>query len=226
MVTMNGLYLIGLLVVAGASEDTPAQRADGLPPVGPVPFFHEARALSPAEIQAMTGVTWREGCPVGPSDLRLVGVVHWTGGGRVAWGQVVVAASAVAPVIDAMKSAYEEGFVIERMQPMVNYNGDDRASMADNNTSAFNCRESTGGGGWSAHALGVALDVNPVQNPYVRGELVLPPAGVAHLDRTHLEPGMLHASSALVKVLGAHGWGWGGKWRSLKDYQHLSATGR
>ena len=99
--------------------------------------------------------------------------------------------------------------------------------MAADNTSAFNCRYAVASGPrrWSVHAYGQAIDVNPVENPYVFGRRVLPPAGRWYLDRAASRPGMAVAGGALVQAFAAVGWGWGGRW-SPPDYQHFSATGR
>jgi len=99
--------------------------------------------------------------------------------------------------------------------------------MAANNTSAFNCRAVTGGSAWSQHSYGWAIDINPVQNPYVTSSgTVLPPAGAQYVDRSQKAKGMIRAGDVVVKAFAAIGWGWGGYWSSTKDYQHFSATGR
>jgi hypothetical protein len=97
--------------------------------------------------------------------------------------------------------------------------------MAADNTSAFNCRAVTGGTGWSAHSYGTAVDVDPLENPYVHGSIVAPPAGAAYLDRSNNRPGMLLHGDAVVRGFAAVGWSWGGDYTSLKDYQHFSASG-
>jgi hypothetical protein len=99
--------------------------------------------------------------------------------------------------------------------------------MAADNTSAFNCRHAvaTGPRRWSSHAYGAAIDVNPLENPYVRAGKVLPPRGRAYVDRTLTEPGMIHPGDEVVRAFRTIGWKWGGSWSSLKDYQHFSATG-
>jgi poly-gamma-glutamate synthesis protein (capsule biosynthesis protein) len=91
--------------------------------------------------------------------------------------------------------------------------------------SAFNCRQVTGGTRYSEHSYGWAIDINPVQNPYVNGSTVLPPAGRDHLDRSPA-PGRITANDAVVQAFAGIGWSWGGYWTSLKDYQHFSATNR
>ena len=92
--------------------------------------------------------------------------------------------------------------------------------------SAFNCRRVAGTSRWSEHAYGRAIDVNPVQNPYVAGGHVSPSAGRRYADRARRAPGMIHAGDAVVRAFGGARWRWGGAWRGARDYQHLSASGR
>jgi hypothetical protein len=98
--------------------------------------------------------------------------------------------------------------------------------MAADNTSAFNCRVVAGTTTWSQHAYGRAVDVNPVRNPYVRDGGVDPPGGAAYTDRSDVRPGMLVEAGAVVDAVDRIGWGWGGRWSSGRDLQHLSRTGR
>ena len=114
----------------------------------------------------------------------------------------------------------------ETPRPIDVYDGSDDASMAANNTSAFNCRAVTGGSSWSEHSYGTAIDVNPLVNPYVRGNTVLPPEGSRYADRTRDDPGMIHSGDSTVEAFSARGWIWGGTWSSPKDYQHFSTSGR
>ena len=101
------------------------------------------------------------------------------------------------------------------------------ASAAADNTSGFNCRPAVGSttGSWSMHAYGLAIDVNPVENPYVLGSRVLPPAGRHYLDRARRRPGMAVAGGVLVEAFARVGWKWGGTWAGSPDYQHFSTTG-
>jgi hypothetical protein len=114
------------------------------------------------------------------------------------------------------------------MRLVDDYGGGDRRSMAANNTSAFNCRSVVGRPGvWSQHSYGWAIDINPVQNPFVMsGGTVLPPAGEAYVDRSRRAPGMIHRGDVVYRAFASIGWEWGGDWSSSKDYQHFSATGR
>jgi hypothetical protein len=186
------------------------------------PFQASARTVSAQDLSA----SWRAGCPVGPSDLRAVALSYWGFDDAAHTGTIVVNAAQVDNVIAIFHDLYDARFAIARMQPVEAYGGSDDQSMADNNTSAFNCRAVTGGTGWSEHSFGWAIDVNPVQNPYVKGTTVLPPAGAAYLDRSKPARGKILAGDATVKAFAARGWAWGGSWTTLKDYQHFSTTGR
>jgi D-alanyl-D-alanine carboxypeptidase len=112
------------------------------------------------------------------------------------------------------------------MRLIENFGADDRKSMAADNTSAFNGRYVSGTRRWSMHAYGIAIDINPVENPYVSGSYVSPPQGRAYADRSLRRRGMIFAGGRVVQAFAAVGWEWGGYWRPARDYQHFSANGR
>ncbi len=170
---------------------------------------------------ARLGPTWQPGCPVAPEDLRLVTVTYATDDATARTGELVVAADGAEDVVAVFDEIYAARFPITVMETIEVYGGDDDASMAADNTSAFNCRPVTGGGGWSRHAYGLAVDINPLRNPYVQGSTVLPPAGEAYLDRSDVRPGMIVAGGVVVRAFAERGFEWGGDFSSLKDYQHF-----
>ncbi|OKK17716.1 peptidase M15 [Streptomyces sp. CB00455] len=172
------------------------------------------------------GASYRPGCPVGPGELRLVRMNHWGFDGKVHRGELIVHRDAVEPVLDAFGAAFEARFPIRRMRVTAVYGGSDARAMADDNTSAFNCRPVTGDPGrLSRHAYGDAVDINPVENPYVDVRGTAHPAnGHAHLDRTPAGPGTIRSGDLVTSAFRAAGWYWGGRW-SNPDYQHFSATG-
>lgn len=191
------------------------------------PAFSGTARPIPADVrQWMTGRSWHPGCPVSLGRLALVSVTYWGFDQRARRGTLVVAANQATKVITAFGRLYQARFPIQRMTLVDAYGGSDARSMAANNTSAFNCRRVTGGTRWSEHSYGTAIDVNPVQNPYVRGRVVEPAAGRAYVDRRRVRPGMIAPGSGARAAFVGVGWRWGGDWRSLKDYQHFSATGR
>ncbi|MTV27051.1 hypothetical protein FTX61_16750 [Nitriliruptoraceae bacterium ZYF776] len=189
-------------------------------------FEARTTALPDTLRRSMTGSSWRSGCPVGLDDLRLVELVHRDLRGTDRVGLLVVHRGVAGDVVHALRRGYEAGFRIERMRLVDHYGADDDRSMRNNNTHAFNCRRVAGSSNWSEHAYGRALDINPIQNPYVRGSYVAPDAGRAYLDRSNVRPGMLTGDDAVVRAFKDRGWGWGGDWSSVKDYHHLSSTGR
>jgi hypothetical protein len=169
--------------------------------------------------------SWKPGCPVGPSQLRRLELSHWDFAGRRRIGSIVVRSTAARDVVSVFRKLYAARFPIRRLRPVEAYKGSDDASMAADNTSGFNCRFVSGTRRWSQHAYGLAIDLNPVENPYVHGGLVEPPAGRRYLDRSRRRPGMVVSGDVVVLAFASIGWRWGGYWTSAKDYQHFSATG-
>lgn len=168
--------------------------------------------------------SWRPGCPVPLSRLRYVTVSYVGFRGTARTGELVVHRAHAQSMVSVFERLYELRFPIRRMRLVDEYGGDDDASMAANNTSAFNCRYKGSGTTWSEHAYGKALDVNPVQNPYVYRGTADPAAGQRYVDRSPLRAGMV--TRAVRRTFATHGWEWGGDWRAVKDYQHFSANGR
>jgi poly-gamma-glutamate synthesis protein (capsule biosynthesis protein) len=159
-------------------------------------------------------------------DLRLLRVDHWGFDCRVHRGELVVHCDQARRVLRVMERLFRLRYPIRQMRLVDHYRADDDRSMAANNTSAFNCRRVAGTSRWSEHAYGRAIDLNPVQNPYVAGGHVSPPAGRGYADRVRRAPGMIHAGDAVVRAFAAAGWRWGGAWHGARDYQHFSASGR
>lgn len=201
-------------------------RALGLTPRVPPHRFDSSVSTIGAELAGRMATSWRPGCPVPLSDLRYLRLDHWGFDGREHQGELVVHADHANDVVAVFEELFRARFPIRRMRLVDDYGGDDDASMAANNSSAFNCRRAQGSSSWSEHAFGRAIDLNPVENPYVRGTTVLPPAGEPFVDRTRDEPGMVHPGGPVTRAFAAVGWEWGGDWRTLKDWQHFSATGR
>lgn len=170
--------------------------------------------------------SWRPGCPVGPGDLRAVTFPHFRPDGSLTRGVLVVHRDVVHDVATLVRAAWGGRFPITQARPVDDFGGDDDASMAADNSSAFNCRVVAGTTTWSQHAYGRAVDLNPVRNPYVRGTEVDPPAGTAWTDRSDVRPGMLVEGGAVIDAVDRLGWGWGGRWSSGADHQHVSRNGR
>lgn len=170
--------------------------------------------------QADVTHSWRAGCPIHYSQLRLVDVNHYGFDGLMHRGQLVVQAKVVDRFVGLLQNTIDNRFPLRTLRTVEAFRGDDIASGDANNTSAFNCRMTTGGTRWSDHAYGVAIDINPIENPYTDGQ-ILPAAGKAYLDRTNLRPGMLTAASPVIRYALANGWAW----LSPYDFQHLEVVG-
>ena len=171
--------------------------------------------------------SYYRGCPVALADLRLVRVTYRGFDGSDHLGALVVHRRVARDVITVFRRLHAARFPIRRMTPVSAFRGSDDASMAADNTSAFNCRGAVGSttGSWSQHAYGMAIDVNPVENPYVLHGRALPPAGRRFLDRTSRRRGMAVPGGVLVRAFESVGWKWGGRWSGSPDYQHFSARG-
>jgi D-alanyl-D-alanine carboxypeptidase len=188
----------------------------------------------PAPLKAsMQPESWRPGCPVPLTDLRLLTVSHWGFDGRVHQGQLVVHEDAAKPLATVFRRLYRLKFPIRHMQLDDMY-GAKRARPKDGDvTGAFRCRQSVpspcvGGsrsGRWSNHAYGLAIDLNPVENPYVGCGMTRDPTSLRYVDRSRLRKGMV--TPAVVRAFRSIGWGWGGDWSGeTKDYMHFSHNGR
>lgn len=190
------------------------------------PAFDGAAGALTDSVQAqMEGKSHREGCPLSLNELSLLDLPHWNPAGEIQRGQLIVATSVAEDVLFAFRAAYEGQFPIERMVLIDEYDGSDALSMKDNNTSAYNCRTVAGSKKWSQHSYGMAIDINPRWNPWVKSGRFDPKDGSAWKDREDVRPGMMVQGGVLIDAFSSRGWGWGGRWASLKDYMHVSANG-
>ncbi len=171
------------------------------------------------------GSTWHPGCPVPLTALSYLRLAFIGFDGQSHLGEMVVATAVAPQIVSVFERLFAGRYPIRRMSLVDDYGGDDDRSMAADNTSGFNCRPSTGGSSFSQHSYGEAVDVNPLENPYVGGGEVLPPAGSAFVDRPD-EPGVIHDGDVVVSAFASIGWRWGGDWSSPQDFQHFSANGR
>jgi D-alanyl-D-alanine carboxypeptidase len=195
--------------------------------------FHASIQPLPTPLRAaLHGRFWQAGCPVPLSHLRVLAVTHWGFDGRLHTGQLVVNQDAAAPLSRVFRRLYELRFPIRHMRLADAY-GPKRSQPTDGDISgAFECRQAvpspctggTGTGSWSEHAYGEAIDLNPVENPYVGCGRTRDRSSLPYLNRSRLRRGMV--TSAVVQAFRSIGWGWGGAWAgSTKDYMHFSATG-
>ncbi|MEU9038598.1 M15 family metallopeptidase [Streptomyces sp. NPDC048352] len=218
------LTAVAVLCASAAPGCSPAPRPESGVPVRPVAPGLAARVTGVPAVKL--GASLRDGCPVGARELRLIRMNHWGFDGRLHRGELVAHRDAVEPLLYVFGRAFAARFPIRRMRVAAVYGGDDRAAMADDNTSAFNCRPVTGDPGkLSRHSWGLAVDVNPVENPYVDVHgVVHPPAGRPHLRRHPVRPGMVTEDGVVAAAFRRVGWEWGGSW-SHPDFQHFSSDG-
>lgn len=190
---------------------------------GLAPFASHVSKVNAAQL----GRSWRPGCPVAPTQLRLVRLRYVGFDQRAHDGLMIVNVRVVPSVIRIFATLYGKRFPIHSMAPASSYGGSDPMSMAADNTSGFNCRYAVAPGPprWSVHAFGEAIDVNPVQNPYLIGRVTEPTAGTGFENRAVVRPGMAVRDGVLVSAFTSVGWYWGGRWSATPDYQHFSSTG-
>ena len=196
--------------------------------------FHSSATPLPAPVKAQlkSGGFWHRGCPVGLSHLRVLTVAHRGWDGRTHSGQLIVNARAVGPLSRSFRSLYRLHFPIRHMR-IADFYGPKRGRPKDGDvTASFECRQAvpspcTGGrgtGSWSMHAYGLAVDVNPEENPYVGCGQSRDPSLRPYRDRSRHLKGMV-TPRAVAGFRGA-GWGWGGAWSgNTQDYMHFSSTG-
>jgi D-alanyl-D-alanine carboxypeptidase len=187
------------------------------------PFSHSVSRVTAAQLP----YSWRAGCPVAPAQLRRVRLSYWGFDGRAHTGALIVNVSVAGTAVRVFRRLYNARFPIRRLRPIDAYHGVDESSLAADNTAGFNCRYVIGPGPkrWSVHAYGLAIDVNPVENPYLLNGRVHPRAGRAYLDRSRVRRGMAVRGGLLVSAFASVDWQWGGRWTGSPDYQHFSATG-
>lgn len=186
-------------------------------------FAAEIDDLSPEMKARMQKYTWREGCPVALKQLVSLKLVYWGFDEKPHIGELIVNRKLASEISEIFQELYEQHFPIEKMQPIEYYNGDDNASMVDNNTSAFNCRKQTDFANlYSIHSYGSAIDINPLINPYINDKKVEPKEGEINLDRATYHKGKIYKDNAAYNAFVRHNWNWGGDWQGkIQDYQHF-----
>jgi D-alanyl-D-alanine carboxypeptidase len=172
------------------------------------------------------GASWHPGCPVEPAGLRMVtvGIVGFDGVVRT--GRVVVNADVADNVVEVFRRLFAARFPVRTMRPIFTQAEFEDFETPDDNSTGFSCRNavnSNAAPSWSQHAFGHAIDINPIENPYLNGGRVIPSSGAAFTDRANIRPGMATSDSVLVSAFRSVGWTWG---VGFRDYQHFSTNGR
>lgn len=207
-------------MTAGEILDT-----DGVPQDTLDSFFY-SRELSEEIRQRISGISWQENEHISLEELRYLRVLHMGLDGETHVGELIVNQSIAEDILEIMLELYHQSYPIEKMILIDTYDGDDESSMSDNNTSAFNYREIAGSSRLSGHALGLAIDINPRYNPYVKhtsdGELLVSPLnGTEYADRSREFACKITEGDLCLRLFQEHGFTWGGSWNSVKDYQHF-----
>ncbi len=176
--------------------------------------------------QRIWGVSYQENDNIALSELRYLRVLHVGFDGETHIGELMVHQSIAEDILEIMSELYRQNYPIEKMLLIDEYGADDESSMSENNTSAFNYREIAGSSRLSRHALGLAIDINPRYNPYVKqtgdGEVLVSPAnGGEYADRSQEFPYKIAEGDLCLQLFAEHGFAWGGYWNSVKDYQHF-----
>lgn len=188
------------------------------------PVF-SAEEISDEVFERMRGVSYPEGCPVELSELRYLHLSYKDLEGNSHEGEMVCNAEIADKLVEIFRELYENDYPIEHMALVDDYNGDDESSMSANNTSCFNFRYISGTTKISKHGYGLAVDINPLYNPYVKekeGTLHVEPAsGDAYTDRTRDFDYKIDENDLAYKLFTEAGFTWGGSWKSVKDYQHF-----
>lgn len=178
----------------------------------------------PADVVARS--TWSAECPVLLDDLAYVTISHWGFDGLPHTGELIVDAASAESIVEVFSRLHEHRFPIEQIR-VIRADELDAAPTGDGNvTTAFVCRPVVGSTSWSMHAYGLAIDINPFHNPYVKGDLVLPELASYYADRSVARPGMILEGSVAVSAFDDIGWFWGGRWSTLDDSMHFSANNR
>jgi len=174
------------------------------------------------------GNSWRKGCPISLNDLRYLCVKHIDFRAKEVMGEIIVHKDVSHEVTEIFEALYEIGYPIKKMKLVSDYKGNDWQSIEADNTSAFNCRNATGSKKWSKHSYGKAIDINPIENPYIsRSGRISHKESLQYRKRVHkkstsADRAVLLKNDKATKIFEKYGWKWGGDWSGVKDYQHFS----
>ena len=187
--------------------------------------------------EKMRGKTYKENCPIPREDLRYLRVLHKDIDGRTLEGELVCHKMIAETLLVIFEELYRQGYPIEKIRLIDEYDAVDEPSMADNNSSAFNFRTISHTDIISKHGLGIAVDINPLYNPYIftvgpsggsvsgfsgGSDLIIEPAnGAPYADREKVFAYKIEDGDLCLRLFKEHGFEWGGDWTHAKDYQHF-----
>jgi len=175
------------------------------------------------------GGSWKQGCPVPLKDLRYLRLKYLDFEGQTREGEMIVHKAVANEVVNIFNELYDIDYPIHKMKLVSAYKANDWESIEADNTSAFNCRNATGSKKWSKHSYGKAIDINPIENPYIsRTGYISHKASLIYKKRVHQKNkhpenrAVLLKHDQATKIFKKYGWKWGGDWSGVKDYQHFS----
>lgn len=183
-------------------------------------------SIRPIPDDVLARSSWTEACPVTVDELRYLTMTHHGFDQELHTGEMIVNTSVAEDVVDVFRALFDAGFPIEQMRVTTLEEIDDPPTGDFNETGSFVCRPAVGSTSWSAHAYGLAIDVNPFHNPYVKDDLVIPELASAYADRDNARVGMIFPGDVVTQAFADIGWKWGGEWNTLKDWMHFSQSGR
>ncbi|MEO1061866.1 MAG: M15 family metallopeptidase [Actinomycetota bacterium] len=202
------------------------RRLETLPLLAPPPDDTYAATIQPVPDDVLARSSWVPECPVTVEELSYLTMSHWGFDGEHHTGEMIVHASVAEDVVGVFEQLHAARFPIEQMKVTTLEEVDDHPTGDWNETNGFVCRPAVGSSNWSMHAFGLAVDINPFHNPYLKGDLVIPELASDYVDRERVLPGMILDGDVVVQAFADIGWPWGGDWRSLKDWMHFSQSGR
>lgn len=171
--------------------------------------------------QKMMGVTFHQNDQISVSDLAYLQLLHYDFNGNVTNGELVCDKRLAKEVLKIFKKLFDNKYPVEKIRLADEYGGDDDRIMADNNSSCFNYRVIADTNVISMHGQGRAIDINPLYNPYIVGNKVMPENAYPYADRTKSFPHKIDENDLCYKIFKSYGWLWGGNWNNSKDYQHF-----
>ncbi len=164
-------------------------------------------------------------CPLSPQQLTHIQVPYWGFDNKAHTGILVVNHNIADETQAIFKKIYAQKFPIEKIKPLENYGNNEEKAMEDNDTFAYHCKKmASNPNRFSMHAYGLAIDINPLLNPYLSKNKLLPLNGEKYLVREQLIPGMISPKTSIYKIFTENNWTWGGDWRTIKDYHHFEKT--
>jgi len=176
-------------------------------------------------MERMRGKSWKDSCTLPREDLRYLHLLHRDLEGEIREGEMVCNVHIAETLLTIFRELFEAGYPIEKIRLVDEYDAVDELSMQDNNSSCFNFRFISYTTRVSKHGLGLAVDINPLYNPYVKkvsGRLSIEPAaGAPYVDRSGEFPFKIDENDLCYRIFRAHGFEWGGSWKNSKDYQHF-----